>query len=517
MAWLSNLLSSATLASAAVLSAAEIPTPRPNIVVVLTDDIGWGDFRCYQPGSRIPTPAVDALVATGMRFTDAHAPSAVCAPTRYSMLTGNYPWRGRTTTGAWNLREGSDLQPGQKTFGQVALEAGYRTAFLGKAGIGTRLPTLPDGKKPDWSKPLSDGPRQWGFTFSHILLQGHQASPYFFHRDGVMVGDPARVVEFPKPKVAQPETDIRFGGPGLPDWDPRTVGETLLDAADVFLDQAGTGPFLLYLNTAGAHGPYTPPGTIRGTQVRGVSGLSAKADMVVEADVVIGHLVASLTRRGLLNGTCIAVTSDNGGVPDSFDYKEQQSGHDPVNGLRGGKSLVWEGGHRVPLIVRWGDGSAEGSRIAPGSLSDRLVGIQDLYATIADLIGAPADPTQGLDSISLLPELTGRPGARREDFIASSDFRYNRALDEGEDAPTAPLSASGVDQKQTARAYRAGTWSLIFDKDARAVALHDLAADPGQKRNLINDPAQAERIAALLAAYAARCHEPRTAPLAPTP
>lgn len=497
----------ASLLTASLLVAAE----RPSIVVVLTDDIGWGDFRCYNAEGRIPTPAVDALARAGRRFTDAHAPAAVCAPTRYSMLTGNYPWRGRTTTGAWNTRDGSDLVAGQKTFGHLALEAGYRTAFLGKAGIGAAIPKRKDGRGQDWTLPLSDGPVQWGFTASLILLQGHQAAPYFYHRDGVMVGDPARIIDYAKPIAPSEETDIRFGGPGLPEWDPRTVGATLLDAADAFLDQAAGGPFLLYLNTAGAHGPYTPPATIRGTPVRGVSGLNAQADMVVEADVVIGHLIASLERRGLLASTVVAVTSDNGGVPHTWSGRKA-TGHDPVGGLRGGKSLVWEGGHRVPFIVRWGDGTPAGSRIPPGTVDGSLIGIHDLYATIAELVGAPHDPAQGLDSISLLPVLTGSDGPRRQDLVASSDFRYAEVLEKGAAVPANAPRAEGVDAKGTARAYRAGSWSLTFDAAGRAVALHDLATDPAQSGNRIDDPEQAERVRTMVAGYVRCATAPRSAP-----
>lgn len=480
------------------------PGPQPNILVLLTDDIGWGDLRCYNPEGKIPTPAFDALAAAGMRFTDAHAPCAVCAPSRYSMVTGNFPWRGRTTTGAWKFDGGSDLLPGQKTFAHLARERGYRTGIFGKTGFGATLEKNSDGKI-DWSKPLVDGPAQWGFDFSHILISGHQAAPYFYHRNGVMVGDPARVIDFPRPLASTPETDIRFGGPGLPGWDTRTVGATLLDAFEEFLDQPRDGPFLAFFNTAGAHGPHTPPGEIRGQQVRGASGLHAQADMVVEADVVLGHLISILSKRKRLDNTLIIATSDNGGVPHKWTY-EKESGHDPVGGLRGAKSLVWEGGHRVPLIARWGDGTPAGSRIAPGSTSDRLVGINDIYATVAEILGIKSPAGSGLDSVSLLPILEGDksddPRPRREAFIATSDFRYNSALSEEDEKPEAPLVAHGVPNPGVARAYREGTWSLLFDKENRAVALHDLSTDLKQTTNLINRPEHKARIADMVERFA---------------
>lgn len=493
----------------------QAPPPRPNIVIVLTDDVGWGDLRCYNPQSRIPTHNFDALAGAGMRFTDAHAPCAVCAPTRYAVLTGNYPWRGRTTKGAWNNRDGSDFLPGQLTFAHVARAQGYRTAILGKAGVGARVPKLANGRGLDWARPLEDGPVQWGFDFSHVLLQGHQAAPYFYHRNGMMVGDAARIINYPRPVVYTPETEIRFGGPGLPEWDSRAVGATLLDAADEFLDSVSNQPFLMYFNTAGSHGPHTPPGLIRGTPVRGRSGLHAKGDMVVEADVTCGHLLQSLERRGLLSNTVVFMASDNGGVPDMWDYK-QESGHAVNGGLRGGKSLVWEGGHRVPLIVRWGDGTAAGSRIAPGSVSDELVGIHDIYATVAELMGAAPGVEQGRDSVSVLPVLLGQQPhgtPLREWLIASSDFRNSQALEPGEEGPAQPVYARSVPVNTIARAVRNGTWSLKFDTNNCAVALHDLSADLGETKNLINDPAQSNRIARMVAAYEEQYRAARTAPL----
>jgi len=493
----------------------------PNVLLVLTDDIGWGDLRCYNPQGQIPTPAFDALASAGMRFTDAHSASAVCAPTRYSLISGNYPWRGRTTIGAWKADEGSDLLPGQRTFAHRARERGYRTAIFGKAGFGASPARQPDGTI-DWSKPLVEGPEQWGFDFSHILLSGHQAAPYFYHRNGRMVGDPARLLEYPRPRAATPETEIRFGGVGLPDWDPRAVGATLLDAFEEFVESPRPGPFLAFFNTAGAHAPNTPPGAIRGTPVRGRSGLHAQADMVVEADVTFGHLIAILEKRGLLANTVVILTSDNGGIPHPRAYKEN-FGHDAVGGLRGGKGLVWEGGHRVPLIVRWGDGTAQGSRVAPGSVSDELVGVQDLYATVAELVGAPPDPAQGLDSVSLLPELLGtRPADRplRDHFIASSDHRYANALAEGEEAPSTewlatlprPPELPASLRHPIARAYREGKWSLKFDKDHRPASLHDLSADRAESNNLIQAPEHRALVGGMVERYYAALRSVRTAP-----
>ena len=508
------LFTALLLAPLAELHAADAPMPKPNILFVITDDIGWGDFRCYNPDGKIPTPAADKLAATGMRFTDAHTSGAVCAPSRYSLLTGNYPWRGRKPEGVWNFTGGSDVLPGQKTVGAILHEAGYRTALYGKTGIGADCPTKPgkNPKKPefDWTQPLLEGPVQWGFDYSYVLLQGHQGAPYMFLENGRVDGDVSKIVEVPRVKDDVSKEDLGYkimnrGGPSLPDWDCRQVGESLLRKTQTFLDAHAASnkaegrerPFYIHLSTAGAHTPYMPPDTIRGTAVKGVSGMTGHTDMVVEADVVVGKLVELLERRGLLADTLIVLTSDNGGLTHEREFK-----HDAVNGLRGSKGAVWEGGHRVPLIVRWGDGTASGSKIAPGSVRHQLVAVHDLVASFAELAGAKADPDQMRDSISLVSVLTGKGGDDqpvRQTLLSQSVHGAPAKI-----GPAAsPIQKAGaVPDDDMAHSLRDGAWKLVFNTQNEVVALFNLAADLSEKNNLINAPEQATRVDRMVKLYA---------------
>jgi hypothetical protein len=214
-----------------------------------------------------------------MRFTDAHTPAALCAPTRYAVATGNYTWRARQPGGTWGWNQQPQFLPGQKTVGHLLQEAGYRTALFGKLHFGGVFEKNPAGK-PDLTKPMKVGPLQWGFHDSHVLLGGHQAPPYCFFHNNRIDGDPAAVVALqPGPLNGGA---ITAAGPGLPDWDSRRVGQTLVEQAIAFIDRAKDQPFYIHLSTDGAHSPYTPPDDILGTPVKGASKITPKADMVHE-------------------------------------------------------------------------------------------------------------------------------------------------------------------------------------------------------------------------------------------
>ena len=180
LAFASVCLSLSSLALAA--------SPPPNFLVILSDDVGWGDFQCYNPNGKIPTPNIDRLARGGMRFTDAHTPAALCAPTRYTMVTGNYPWRGTKPNGTWGYSETPQFLAGQKTIGHILQAAGYRTAMFGKTHFGGVFEKSSDGR-PDFTKPMKVGHRQWGFDYSYVLLGGHQAPPYMFFENNRVAGD----------------------------------------------------------------------------------------------------------------------------------------------------------------------------------------------------------------------------------------------------------------------------------------------------------------------------------------
>jgi arylsulfatase A-like enzyme len=489
---------------------AEAAADRPNLVFIMADDVGWGDFQCYNPKGKIPSPSIDRLAREGMRFTDAHTPAALCAPTRYTVATGNYTWRGRLPGGTWGWNQTPQFLPGQKTVGHLLQAAGYRTGLFGKLHFGGEFEKGADGK-PDFTKPMTTGPIQWGFTYSCVLLGGHQAPPYMFFENNRVMGDATKVVQLPAGPLNGGA--VNAPGPGLPDWDSRKVGETLVDKALAFIDQEKGKAFYIHLSTDGAHSPYTPPDNIKGTPVKDVTKMTPKADMVHEVDVVTGKIVAGLEKRGLLENTLIVVTSDNGGIPNPTD---QSLGHDAVGGLRGSKSFIWEGGHRVPFVVFWK------GRIPAGTVRNQLIGTHDFVPTFVELAGGKFEADQMLDSVSLVPVLLGKRGddqpLRQTLLIQSSPGRDAFT----ERNPVVAQDAQGKKKKMTpqereaatnkawnetarkgaksgshgmAHALREGTWKLVLDiENDKPAALYDLADDLAEQKNLISDPAQVERV-----------------------
>jgi arylsulfatase A-like enzyme len=506
------LVGAALWAALGNVSAAE--APRPNIIYVMADDLGWGDFQCYFAKGKVPTPNIDKLAREGMRFTDAHTAAALCAPTRYTVATGNYTWRGRLPGGTWGWNQPPQFMPGQKTVGHLLQEAGYRTSLFGKLHYGGVFEQN-DAGKADFTKPMKVGPREWGFTYSYVLLGGHQAPPYCFIENNRVDGDGAKVTELkagPLNGGAIPAT-----GPGLPDWDSRQVGQKLVEKVIAFIDSDKDKPFYVHLSTDGAHGPYTPPDTLLGEPVKGVTKMSAKTDMDYEVDVVVGKLVEALTKRNLLEKTLIIVTSDNGGIPAD----RETFGHDAVGGLRGSKSYIWEGGHRVPFVAMWK------GHVPAGEVRNQLVGTLDIVPTFVELAGGKFEADQMLDGVSLAPVLLGKRGddqpVRETLLIQSSPGRdaFSEGIDkDGKSMAEKPKAggqkmtaaarkkAKNKMQNQLARkgeksgsdgmahALRAGPWKLVFDIEHNApVALYNLSDDLTEQKNLIADEAQKDRIA----------------------
>ena len=498
---------------------------RPNIFVILTDDVGWGDFQCYNPSGKISSPNVDRLAREGMRFTHAHTPAALCAPTRYSMLTGNYPWRGRAPGGTWGFNVPAQMLPGQRTVANFLQEAGYRTAMFGKSGIGGQHALKADGQ-PDFTQPMLDGPKRWGFDYSFIIPRGHQTTPHLFLENERPSVDPNRLVRGQGQKKAKGAAAAAadYAEPG---WDPAQLGERLLGAAEKFLDDVlaqnqasdGHAPFFMHFCTDGAHSPYVPAETIRGIILKDQTKMTAHTDMVHETDVLLGQLMQLLERRGLLADTLICFTSDNGGIP-----AEQHLGHDAVGGLRGLKSYMPEGGHRVPFLVRWP------GKIPAGTVRNQVVCTHDIVATALELAGVRLPAGQCQDAVSLVPVLTGRRDdtqpVRQNLLVQSSPGRdafddggikgglltgkeakrdtrklFGNEPDTDGKAGKRQLKKSGPTSDGMAHALYDGDWKLTLDIRDDPVALYDLKTDLVESTNLIGNPAQAERVKAMGKVY----------------
>ena len=466
-----------------------LPPSPPNVLIFLMDDMGIGDCRVYNPESKVFLPNLEKIAEQGMRFTDAHSPSAVCAPTRYSVMTGNYPWRGRLENGTWLFNMPSQVLPGQKTIGQLMKDAGYRTAFIGKVHLGGKVISKTTGMPKfdrkggfedfDFSKRVEDTPASFGFDYAYELPQGIQGSPYIALENGMLVGGPHNLREWKKGTYGK--SVIEADGFGSADWDSSRAGPILTERAISFLDRhfsensktAIRKPFFMHYCSQSCHVPHTPPEEMDGKQVRD-SSLDAHLDMMVEADLTLGKIITRLRRAGELQNTLIIFTSDNGGLSRGAPGKHRR-GHNSNAGLRGSKGQIYEGGHRVPFIVGWGNGQKD-SPVKPGSMSDSLIGLQDIFATLAEITLQTIDRAHGLDSQSFLGILLGKKEAiGRQSLLVQA----NNGTFQGQ---------------QSKKMFRNGTWKLIVTKKLEPVELYDLASDPLENSNQIEEVSQKTRV-----------------------
>lgn len=416
----------------------------PNIVIILADDMGFGDVRALNPQSVIPTPNLDAFAASGMTFTDAHSPSAVCTPTRYGLLTGRYCWRSRLKRGVLGGYSPPLIESGRLTIADVLQRAGYRTGAVGKWHLGMELPTLSDdaiGKAKwdgdpgiDFAGLITDGPLQHGFHSYFGVTASLDMAPYVFVRDQrfTMV-----------PTLQQPA--VRFPhfvrqGPRAEDFIIDEVLDRLTDEAIAFIQKNSDpdAPFFLYLPLTAPHKPTQPQERFRGTTERGEYG-----DFVAQVDWSVGQVLATLTDEGIADNTLVVFSSDNGSYMYRYDDPQRPdhvadatiqgftAAHHRANGpFRGTKADIWEGGHHVPLFVRWPQTTRAGSEC------EATVCLVDLLATCADITGSPLDNQTAEDSCSLVPLLQGR------------------STDRG--APVVHHSAAGM------FALRDGRWKLVL-------------------------------------------------------
>ena len=374
----------------------------PNIVWIMADDMGYGDPACFNPESKIPTPNMDRLAAEGMRFTDAHSSSAVCTPSRYSVLTGRYCWRTRLKRGVNGGFSLPLIDPARRTVASLLKTRGYATAAVGKWHVGLEFQSR-DGERADpdnwedegkwdYSKPILGGPRQLGFDYFFGIAGSLDMPPYCFIENEHTVGIPA--VE------KNPYNPQQRKGFMTPDWKDEDVDRIFAERALGFMERAcrqrPDSPFFLYLTPAAPHRPCVPPDFAKGKSNAGPRG-----DMVWVVDWLLGQVLQALDRLGIAENTLVFLTSDNGARLADVDGNTY--GHRACGEFRGCKADIWEGGHRVPLIARWP------GRTPPGTTCNAAVSLMDLFATCAEITGMKSlPPFAGEDSWSLLPLLEGQ-------------------------------------------------------------------------------------------------------------
>jgi arylsulfatase A-like enzyme len=388
-----------TFATGAVLvglaARAEPPVAKPpNIVFILCDDLGYGDVHYLNPErSKIATPNMDRLGEEGMAFTDCHTSSSVCTPSRYGILTGRYNWRSRLQKGVLGGESPPLLEPGRMTVASLLKQHGYTTAALGKWHLG-----LQHDKK-DFTRPITDGPLQHGFDSFFGIAASLDMPPYVFIENDHYTEVPNVRTNFPSFMYSKND---RPGpaplGPGAPDFAAVDVLPKITGKATGFISRRGVDqrPFFLYLALPAPHTPLVPT-----KEWQGKSGLGNYGDYVMETDWSVGEVLKAIERAGLDDNTLVMFASDNGCAPYAGVKELEAQGHFPSAQFRGYKADIWDGGHRVPFLVRWP------GKIKAGSHSDQLLCLTDLLATSADLLGVKLPDNAGEDSVSILPALLG--------------------------------------------------------------------------------------------------------------
>jgi len=487
------------------------PLPaRPNIVVLLADDLGYGDVQCYnRERGKIPTPNIDRLAASGMRFTDGHSSSGVCSPSRYSLLTGRYHWRTRLQSGIVGLWDRPLIAPDRMTIASLASQQGYRTACVGKWHLGWDWP-IPQGQlglfrgaggkagkaggalevtdehRAAWrevfSQPIPGGPTARGFA-EYFGTDVPNWPPYCFIEGDRTQGIPT---EFLPPELLK-NNQASLQGPALPGWKLEGILPALTRRATEFIAKqaAAQQPFLLYL-------PFTSPHTPLAVNEawKGKSGLLPYADLVMETDAAVGQVLEALEKSGVAKNTLVFFTSDNGCAPYIGVKEMEAAGHFPSGPLRGYKADAWEGGHRVPFIIRW-PGVTQ-----PGAVCHQTVGQMDLLATLADIWGVKLPDNAGEDSVSLVPLLRGADRPLHE-FVVHHSASGRFAIRSGKwKLQFSPGSGGGFNTENDAAAKKKGL---------PPIQLHDLEADLGETRNLYSaHPAEVGRLTKLLSETIAR-------------
>ncbi|ALJ06733.1 arylsulfatase [Pseudalgibacter alginicilyticus] len=459
---------------------------KPNIVFIYTDDLGYGDISCYGATS-IETPAIDALAKDGIAFHNAYATAATCTPSRYSLLTGNYAWR----------KKGTGVAPGDQsllidttrtTLPGILKTAGYKTGVVGKWHLG-----LGGLNGPDWNGKITPGPLEIGFDYSYLIPATGDRVPCVFvenhhivnldSNDPIQVNYKEKIGDWPtglenpelltlKPSQGHNNTIVngisRIGymtGGKAALWDDETIPMELVDKSQKFINSVKGQPFFLLLSTHDIHVP-----RIANKMFQGKSNMGPRGDVILQLDWTVKQIMNTLKNQGLLENTLIVFSSDNGPVVDD-GYHDQASellgNHKPTGGLRGGKYSAYDGGSKIPLIIRWPDGTGK------GLVSNALFSQVDFLSSFADLVGVENVANDVIDSQNRLDVLLGEDKIGRTSLIQESfmgplsylegSWKYIEPLNGPKLVPWGPVIETG------------------FQKTPQ---LYDLKNDPKEQTNL---------------------------------
>lgn len=472
---------------------------KPNIIVILSDDLGYGDIGAFNPESKIPTPHIDQLAKEGMIFTDAHTPSAVCTPTRYGFMTGRYNWRSRLKSGVLTGKSKALIPDDRTTIADVLHDKGYQTAFIGKWHLGwdwalTAGDSLSgegwdanDFEQLDFSKAVTHTPNDLGFDYAYGHSGSLDMAPYVYVENGMPTAIPDTVT------VDTGEYSWWREGPTSPDFVHEEVTPNFFDRSIEYIQSHANQeePFFLYLALPSPHTPILPP-----QEWQGKSGLLPFGDFMMMIDDYVGKLNQAIKDAGIEENTLVIFTSDNGGSPAAGIDKMQAMGHYSSYIYRGHKADIFEGGHRVPFIAKWP------KKIQNGTSRDETICLTDIMATSADIVGYSLKDNEGEDSYSLL-----------ELFDVGKEVSSFREA-------TVHHSING------SFAIRQGDWKLIMAKGSGGwcfpkpgdpaeselpdVQLYNLKSDPAESQNLYAE--NPEKVAAMKSLLIKYIKEGRSTP-----
>ena len=462
-------------------SAAETNIRKPNILLILADDIGTGDVPGYWDTNQVDMPNLQSLISNGVTFTDAHS-TPLCASSRYALLSGNYQHRGRRFMGTFRLNYmHSQFYPEQQSIAQVLHDQGnYHTAMMGKWHLGGKVPTnssftpttyevttsriLHDDRH-DWSQRLEGGPGDIGFNYSYITAEGIQRAPFAFIRDDYLDIDQSEIKYWEVGKYDMPHGESMIdkeAGDGAADWDSTAFNQILVNETEQFLDHhfetRPNDPFFAYVALGAVHLPQSPPRNyIDGTPIAGTQP-TAHMDLIAEIDKVVGSLTQQLVDRNLLEETIIIFTSDNGGLGNNKGSPNYNS-----NGpkYRGRKGQIWEGGHRIPLIMRW-DG-----QFPKGERRSHLVGLNDLFATLCEIVGVQIPNGQAIDSVDFsryIYSLNETENLR--DHLGVWQYKYDGRLYE---------ESIRMDKYKLIKKYKRGSKPRLYDLETDISETNNIA------------------------------------------
>jgi arylsulfatase A-like enzyme len=456
-----------------LFSIASFGQSKPNVIVILADDMGYGDIQAINPNSKILTPNLDKLTRSGMYFTEAHSGSAVCTPTRYGLLTGRYAFRSSMKTGVLTGYDPPLIESDRTTIADLFKQRNYATACIGKwhLGLGWQAQNNwePIIKGDPWSEMntgnvdykagLTESPNELGFDYSFIIPSSLDIAPYFYIKNKKFTS--TNYQRKPAWKDDRSKGAWYRLGDTADDFVHEEVLGRFADESLAFIDQNSENPFFMYVPFSAPHSPWLPTKEFQGKSEAGVYG-----DFMMMVDAQVGKILNKLEEKGIRENTLVIFTSDNGANWE--DWEKEEFKHEANFTRSGRKSDAWDGGHHVPFVASWP------TKIQAGTKNDGLVCLTDLMATMSDVLQIELKANEGEDSKSILPILMGKETKGR-------DFAIHHSVD-------GHFAIRKGDWKYV-EAFGSGGWSLAENKAKEAGLnfgqLYNMKNDPFEKSNLI--------------------------------